>query len=229
MNVICTGWYWLDDHESSTANGGDLVNCKTFVNEWFSKSLLNHLRSTTTKSRPTLISVLKHIFHFNLENRSTKSWLGQRQHCRCWRVGAVPHKVCITKAVVSCPTRLSSYFNIPRTEKYGIVMCYQSRVEFCHDRRHRQSSEICASCVNFSRKQRAFLQNSHRSTRFTLRNCDFILNLLKFHTLNFLAQKYGCVNFMTNLMSNRQLNQYNHPNQCYSFPSIYLSRSEILL
>ena len=109
------------------------------------------------------------------------------------------------------------------------VMCYQSRVEFCHDRRHRQSSEICASCVNFSRKQRAFLQNSHRSTRFTLRNCDFILNLLKFHTLNFLAQKYGCVNFMTNLMSNRQLNQYNHPNQCYSFPSIYLSRSEILL
>ena len=48
------------------------------------------------------------------------------------------------------------------------------------NRRDRQSSKICASCVNFSRKQRSILQKLRRSSRFTLTKCDFKLNLLKF-------------------------------------------------
>ena len=38
------------------------------------------------------------------------------------------------------------------------------RVEICHDRRDRRSCKICASCVNFSRKQRVFLHNFCKST-----------------------------------------------------------------
>ena len=56
----------------------------------------------------------------------TKSWLEQRQLCGLWRVGAV------------------SGFH------------HQSRAEICHDRRDRRSCKICASCVNYSRKQRVF-------------------------------------------------------------------------
>ena len=60
-----------------------------------------------------------------------------------------------------------------------------SRVEICHDHRDRQSCKICASCVNFSRKQCAFLQNLHRSLRFPL--SDFALNFTR--AVEFL-QKY---------------------------------------
>ena len=45
----------------------------------------------------------------------------------------------------------------------------------CHERR---LCKICASCVNFPRKQRDFLHNLRRTTRFTHTNCDFALKLL---------------------------------------------------
>ena len=54
------------------------------------------------------------------------------------------------------------------------------RVEICHDRRDWRSCKICASCVNFSRKQNILLYNLHRSTRFTHTKCDFTL---KYHIL----------------------------------------------
>ena len=59
----------------------------------------------------------------------------------------------------------------------------KDRVEICHDRRDRRSCKTFASCVNFARKQRAFLQNLQRSTRFKLNECDFTPKLLKFYTL----------------------------------------------
>ena len=66
-----------------------------------------------------------------------------------------------------------------------------NRVEICHDRRDRRSCKFCASCVNFSRKQRIFLQNLLRSARFTLNKYDFTLKLLKFYTLSsILTKKY---------------------------------------
>ena len=58
-----------------------------------------------------------------------------------------------------------------------------NRVEICHNRRELRSCKICASCVNFSRKQRTFLWNLLRSARFTLNKYDFRLKLLKFYTL----------------------------------------------
>ena len=61
---------------------------------------------------------------------------------------------------------------------------YDIRVEICPDRRDRRSCKICASCVNFPRKQRNFLHNLPRTTRFTHTKCDFALKLLKFYTLS---------------------------------------------
>jgi len=60
------------------------------------------------------------------------------------------------------------------------------RVEICRDRHDQQLRKIGASCVNFSRKQRNFLHNLHRTTRFTPAKCDFALKLKILHTqLNF--------------------------------------------
>ena len=68
-----TGWMTMSRQQPMV--GKIRVNCKTFVNEWFSNSLLNHLRSTTTKSRPTLISVLKHIsFQFREPQYKVLTW-----------------------------------------------------------------------------------------------------------------------------------------------------------
>ena len=63
------------------------------------------------------------------------------------------------------------------------------RVEICHDRSDWQSCKICASCVNFSRKQPFFLRHLRRSSGFTLTKCDFKLNLLKFYTLDLILTK----------------------------------------
>ena len=41
------------------------------------------------------------------------------------------------------------------------------RVENCRYRHDRRSCKICASCVNFSRKQRDFSHNLRRTSRFT--------------------------------------------------------------
>ena len=48
------------------------------------------------------------------------------------------------------------------------------RVEICCDRHDRRSCKICASCVIFSRKQCAVLQNLRGSAGFTLNICDFL-------------------------------------------------------
>ena len=112
------------------------------------------------------------------------------------------------------------------------VLSKMSRVEICHNRRDRRSCKICASCVNFSRKQCTFLQNLLRSARFALNKYDFTLKLLKLYTLSsiltekitqitdvsafapfhceqkqcvkFLAQKSGCVKFLTNITSENE-------------------------
>ena len=58
-----------------------------------------------------------------------------------------------------------------------------SRVEICRDRQDRRSCKIFANCVNVPGKQRNFLHNMRRSTRFTHTKCDFALKLSKFYTL----------------------------------------------
>ena len=59
----------------------------------------------------------------------------------------------------------------------------QSRVEICRDRHNRRSCKICASCVNFSGKQRDLWHNLRRNARFTHTKCDFALEFLKFYTV----------------------------------------------
>ena len=59
-----------------------------------------------------------------------------------------------------------------------------TRIEICHDRHDQPSCKICSSCVNFPRKQRDFLHNLRRTTRFTHTECDFALKVLKFYTLS---------------------------------------------
>ena len=60
------------------------------------------------------------------------------------------------------------------------------RVEICRDRHDRRSCKICASCVIFSGKQRDFLHNLHKTSRFTHTKCDFALKLLNFtHSVEF--------------------------------------------
>ena len=59
-----------------------------------------------------------------------------------------------------------------------------NRVEICRDRHDRQSCKICVSCVFFSAKQRDFLHNLRRTSRFTDTKCDFALQLLKIYTLS---------------------------------------------
>ena len=58
------------------------------------------------------------------------------------------------------------------------------RVEICRDRHERKSCKICFRCVNFPGKQRDFLHNLGRTTRFTHTNCDFTLKLLIFYALS---------------------------------------------
>ena len=60
------------------------------------------------------------------------------------------------------------------TALLSYVCEYVTRVEICHDRRDRRSCKICASCVNFSRKQRVFLHNFCKSTP----KCDFTVEIL---------------------------------------------------
>ena len=55
------------------------------------------------------------------------------------------------------------------------------RVEICRDRRDRRSCKICASRVNFPKKQRNFSHNLRKTTRFTYTKCDFALKLFKFY------------------------------------------------
>ena len=64
------------------------------------------------------------------------------------------------------------------------TLLFTVRVEICRDRHDRRSCKICASCVNFSRKQRNFSHNLHKTTRFTPVKCDYALKLLKFYTLS---------------------------------------------
>ena len=63
------------------------------------------------------------------------------------------------------------------------------RVEICRDRHDQPSCKICASCVNFPRKQRNFSQNLRRTTKCTHTKCDFALNLLKFYTPSYILTK----------------------------------------
>ena len=46
--------------------------------------------------------------------------------------------------------------------------------------------QICANCVNFSRKQRGFLHNLLWSIKFTVTNYDFSLKPSKFYTLSYI-------------------------------------------
>ena len=59
-----------------------------------------------------------------------------------------------------------------------------TRVEICRDRHDRWACKICASCVNFPRKQRNFSHNLRRTSRFTHTKCDFALKQLRFYTLS---------------------------------------------
>ena len=96
--------------------------------------------------------------------------------CTCWAPGSKETGkrwwVVFTNSWEASP--------IPINVRRGVK---KSRVKICHDRCDRQSCKICASCVNFSRKQCAFLQNLHRSSRFTLNKCDFTLNFT--HSVEF--------------------------------------------
>ena len=56
------------------------------------------------------------------------------------------------------------------------------RVELFRDRHDQWSCEICASCVDFPGKQRNFLHNLHRTTKFTHTKCDFALKRLRLYT-----------------------------------------------
>ena len=59
-----------------------------------------------------------------------------------------------------------------------------TRVEICRDRHDRRSCKIFANCVNFPGKQRDFMHNLRRSTRFTHTMCDFAMKPLKLYTLS---------------------------------------------
>ena len=65
-----------------------------------------------------------------------------------------------------------------------IIWNIMDRVEVCRDRRDRRSCKICASFVNFPRKQRHFSHNLRTTTRFTHTKGDFALKLLQFYTLS---------------------------------------------
>ena len=56
----------------------------------------------------------------------------------------------------------------------------RGRVQICCDR----MCKICATCVNPSRKQRAFLQNICRTSIFTHTKCDLTMRMLEFCTLS---------------------------------------------
>ena len=56
-------------------------------------------------------------------------------------------------------------------------------VENCRDHHNQRSCKICASCVNFPKKQSDFLHNLRRTTGFIHTKRDFALKLLRFHTL----------------------------------------------
>ena len=66
--------------------------------------------------------------------------------------------------------------NFPESQVFLI-----DRVEICRDRHDRK---ICASCVNFPRKQCNFSHYLRRATKFTHAECDFALKLLKFYTFS---------------------------------------------
>ena len=53
----------------------------------------------------------------------------------------------------------------------------------------RPSCKIFANCVSFPGKQRDFMHNMRRSTRFTHTMCDFALKLLKLYTLSQILTK----------------------------------------
>ena len=65
----------------------------------------------------------------------------------------------------------------------------KTRVEICRDHHDRRSCKICPSCVKFPGKQRNFLHNLRRTSKFTHTKCDFALKLLKFYTLNWFLIK----------------------------------------
>ena len=69
----------------------------------------------------------------------------------------------------------------------------EHRVEICRDRHDRRSCKICASCVNFPRKQRDFSHNLRRTSRFTHTKCYFALKLCKF-----LDKSQVCIFHITN-------------------------------
>ena len=82
--------------------------------------------------------------------------------------------------IITQKPQIPWFFNfLPRK-----VVFVVSRVEIYHDRHDRRSCKICASCVNFPRKQRDFSHYLRRATKFTHAECDFALKLLKFYTLS---------------------------------------------
>ena len=68
-----------------------------------------------------------------------------------------------------------------KTKQSGII----SRLEICRDRRDRRSCKNSSNCVNFSWKQRIFLQNLHINMKFTHLFVKFahpfLFQLLKFN------------------------------------------------
>ena len=72
----------------------------------------------------------------------------------------------------------------PESGLLTLVQEVMVRVEICRDRHDRRSCKTFANCVNFPGKQRNFLHNMQRSTRFTHTKCAFALKLLKLYTLS---------------------------------------------
>ena len=87
-----------------------------------------------------------------------------------------------------CPSKIVACWQILLTDKALLFSSHPiqlvCRVEICHDRRDQRSCKICASCVNFSGKQRNFPHNLPKTTRFLHTKCDFALKPLKFYTLS---------------------------------------------
>ena len=73
---------------------------------------------------------------------------------------------------------------IHQTKDQCIMYAITCSVEICRNCHDRRSCKIFANCVNFPGKQRNFLHNMRRSTRFTHTKCDFALKLLKLYTIS---------------------------------------------
>ena len=109
-------------------------------------------------------------------------WM-QVYHC-LWMFAVHAHFSCLRNMpmAMACPHALVvTHCLLWAWKRLNVGLYCLVRVEICHNRRDRRLCKICAICVNFSRKQSAFLQNLRRSTGFTFNKCDFTLKLLKFH------------------------------------------------